>query len=133
MTVVSSFANFVADITGSTLGQDMFIGLAPSVNAVDDSIWWIVENGGGVTLKNATGEMIKSYQYNIYYRDRDYMLVSDTMFSLEETLNCDECSQLEGYDTIEIEATSFPIDNDLDVGDKKIGLLQVTITTYKEC
>lgn len=133
MSLVSAFASYLQGVTGTTLGQTLFIGEAPSSRKVADAIWWIVENGGGIIQKNATGESRKSYQFNVFYRDRDYEAIKDAMYALEEDLNCDNCSQISGYDTIDIEATTFPIDNDLDSEDRKVGLLQVNITTYKEC
>lgn len=133
MSLVSAFATYLQGVTGTTLGQTLFIGQAPSSNKVADAIWWIVENGGSVIRKNATGEATKSYQFNVFFRSRDYEAIKDALYALEEDLNCDNCSQISGYDTIDIEATSFPIDNDLDSEDRKVGLLQVTITTYKEC
>lgn len=133
MSLVESFATYLAGITGTTLGQTLFIGEAPSSDKVADSIWWVKENGGGVIQKNLTGEARKSYQIEVYYRNRNYELVKDAMSDLEEDLNCDGCSQLSGYDTIDIEAMTFPIDADIDNEDRKIGLLQANITTYKEC
>lgn len=133
MNLAEAFATHLATLTGTTLGQTLFIGEAPSSNKVADAIWWIVENGGGVLRKNSTGEAQKNYQINVFYRDRDYKAVKDAMYALEEDLNCDGCSQLSGYDTIDIEAITFPIDNDLDNEDRKIGLLQANITIYKEC
>lgn len=133
MSLVSAFATYLAGVTGTTLGQTLFIGEAPSSKKVADAIWWIVENGGSVLQKNATGEATKSYQFNVFFRSRDYEAIKDGLYELEEDLNCDNCSQISGYDTIDIEATTFPIDNDLDSEDRKVGLLQVNITTYKEC
>lgn len=133
MNLVEAFATHLATLTGTTLGQTLFIGEAPSSDKVADSIWWVVDNGGGVLNKNATGEARKNYQISIFYRNRNYKAVKDALFTLEESLNCDGCTQLSGYDTIDIEAITFPIDNDLDSEDRKIGLLQANITTYKEC
>lgn len=133
MSLVSAFATYLQGVTGSTLGQTLFIGEAPSSKKVADAIWWVIENGGGIVAKNATGETRKSYQFNVFFRSRDYEAIKNAMSTLEEDLNCDNCSQISGYDTIDIEATTFPIDNDLDSEDRKVGLLQVTITTYKEC
>jgi len=133
MNLVESFATYLTTVTGTTLGQTLFIGQAPSSDKVADSIYWVVENGGGILSKNATGESMKNYQIDVFYRSRDYEAVKDAMYTLEETLNCDGCTQLSGYDTIELEAMTFPIDNDIDSEDRKIGLLQANITTYKEC
>lgn len=133
MSLISAFATYLAGVTGTTLGQTLFIGNAPSSDKVADAIWWIRESGGGIIQKNATGESRKSYQIDVFYRSRDYEAIKTAMSTLEEDLNCDNCSQLSGYDTIDIEALTFPIDNDIDSEDRKIGLLQVNITTYKEC
>lgn len=133
MNLADSLATHIASLLSLTLGQDLFIGQAPSSIKVADDIWWIVDNGGGIVQKNATGESQKSYQFNIFGRNRNYETLKDSIATLEEDLNCDDCTQLSGYDTIDIEATSFAIDNDLDAEDRKLGLLQVTITTYKEC
>lgn len=102
------------------------------MNAVD-SLWWIIDSGGSPLSRNQTGETTKEYQVQIFYRDRNYKSVKNKLFSLEEDMNCDGCTQLSGFETVDMEATTFPIDNDLDSEDRKVGLLQVTITTYKEC
>lgn len=133
MNLVESFATYLATLTSSVLGQTLFIGEAPSSNKVADSIWWVIASGGAKEIKLATGEAVKNYQIEVYYRNRDYEAVYSAMQSLEEDLNCDGCTQLDGYDTLEIEATTFPIDNDLDDEDRKVGLLSVTLRTFKEC
>lgn len=134
MTLIEAFATYLQDtLSVATLGQDLFIGEAPSSNKVPDSIWWIVSNGGSPVLKNSTGESLKRYQVQIFYRNRDHKAVEDALFNLEEDLNCDGCSQLTGIETVDIEAITFPVDNDIDDEDRKVGLLQVNLTTYKEC
>jgi hypothetical protein len=133
MNISESFAEYLVSLGIGTLGQNIFIGNAPSSNMVIDSIWWIVSSGGNPIRRNSTGESLKSYTINVFYRDRDYKTVYDELNTLEESINCDNCTALNDYDTISIEANSFPIDNDLDNEDRKVGLLQVNLTTYKEC
>ncbi len=133
MTVVESFAAYLQALGIGTLGQDLWIGEAPSSMNSVDTLCWIVASGGSPLVTNQTGEMTKEYQVQIFYRDRDYKDVSTVLFGLEEELNCDGCTQLSGFDTVDMKATQFPIDNDLDSEDRKVGLLSVTITTYKEC
>jgi len=111
----------------------LFIGRAPSSNEAADELWWVIGNGGTPLSRASTGETVKNYQVQVYYRSRDYQRIADAMQQLEEDLNCDRCTPLEGFDTLDIEATVFPIDNDLDSEDRKVGLLQVSLTTYKEC
>ena len=133
MNISESFAEYLVNLGIGTLGQNIFIGNAPSSNQAPDSIWWIVANGGSPIRRNSTGEMLKSYKIDVFFRDRDYKTVYNELNSLEESINCDGCPELDEYDTISIEANSFPIDNDLDNEDRKVGLLQINLTTYKEC
>lgn len=133
MTIARSFVTFLETLGLGTFEVDIFIGDAPSSQNVPDSIWWLIVNGGSPELKASTGELVKNYQIQIYYRNRNYQTVYDNMFTLEEQLNCDGCTQLDGFETIDIEATTFPVDNDLDVEDRKVGLLQANIRTYKTC
>jgi len=133
MNLIEAFAGYLATFTGTTLGQTLFIGEAPSSDKVADSIWWVVENGGSIVKKNASGEATKSYALDVFYRSRDSKAIKDAMFSLEEDLNCESCSQISGYDIMSIEAITFPVDRDIDSEDRKIGLLQVNLITYKEC
>lgn len=133
MTITSSLASYLQTLGIATLGQDLIIGRAPSVKETQDDIWWILSSGGGIVQKNQTGEARKSYTALIYRRGRNYREIDDELQQLEEDLNCDGCTQLDGFETIDIEATTFPTDDDLDSADRKVGLIQVTVTTYKEC
>lgn len=132
MSVASSFATYLASTVGSTIGQDLFIGLAPSSQQATDSLWWIVPSGGQKEIKLPTGEALKRYTIDIYYRNMDYQTVYEELSDLEETLNLDGCTQLSGYETVDVEAFIFSIDQDLDAEERKIGLLQVNITLFKE-
>lgn len=133
MNLVDAFAAYLVSLGIGTLGQDIFIGGAPSSDVANDNIWWIVSNGGGPIKKNSTGESMKQYQVEIHARNRDYKTILDNLYQLEERVNCDSCTQLDGIDTIDMIATVFPVDNDLDSEDRKTGMLQVNLTTYKEC
>lgn len=132
MNITRAFAEYLATITASTIGQDLFIGQAPSSDKAPDSIWWVSGSGGDVTTRVKSGENLKSYLIEVHYRNRNYQTVYENMQSLEERLNDDPCTQLNGFDTVDIEATTFPVDDDLDAEDRKVGLLQATITIYKE-
>ncbi len=133
MNIIESFANYLQGLGIATLGQTLFIGNAPSSNRVSDAIYWIIESGGSPLSINSTGESLKTTSIEIYYRDRDYKNVYDKLSTLEETISCNGCVQLNGFDIIKIEVTSYPIDSDLDSEDRKIGMLQVNTLTYKEC
>lgn len=131
--IAQSFANYLQGLGIATLGQDLWIGEAPNSNEVPDNIWWILAFGGSPIRKNGTGEATKQYQIQVFARNTNPRVIASAMSQLEEDLNCDGCSQLDGFDTIDIEATVFPIDQDIDSEDRKVGLLQATLTTYKEC
>jgi hypothetical protein len=48
MNLSESFADYLETLSGATLGQDLFIGNAPSSNKVQDTIYWIVATGGNI-------------------------------------------------------------------------------------
>lgn len=133
MNIAESFATYLQTLGIATLGQDLFIGNAPSSNRVSDSMYWIIESGGSPLSKNSTGELLKSTTIEVYYRDRNYKNVYDKINTLEETISCAGCIQLNGFDIIKLDVVSYPIDRDLDAEDRLVGLLQVNILSYKGC
>ncbi len=133
MNIAETFATYLQTLGIATLGQTLFVGNAPSSNRVSDSIYWIVESGGSPLSQNKTGETIKSTTLEIYYRDINYKNVYDKLNSLEDSLTCSGCVQLNGFDIIKIDVVSYPIDQDLDNESRKIGMLQVNLVSYKEC
>lgn len=123
----NAFATYLDANTSFTIGQDLYIGTAPTS---PDAICWVIASGGDTERKLKTGERMKSYLIEIRYRNRNYQTVYDTLQTIEELLNADDCPTLIGFDTVSIEATTFPIDEDLDSSGRKIGLVVVTISTY---
>lgn len=133
MNISEAFADFLETQTGSVLGTDLFIGQAPSSNKVPDTIWWMVATGGSRTTDTVSGEALKSYTVEVYYRSRDYQQVYDELQALEITLNCSECVELEGFVTVQIRASVLSIDTDLDAEERKVGLLQADLSVYERC
>lgn len=131
MNIVDSFAEYLQDLGIATLGQDLFIGEAPSSKQVSNSIWWIIDDGGNNQLDLSTGEKIKIHRISVYNRGNNYQTVKDDIHEAELLINDDGCTQLNGYETLDIEVATFPIDNDIDSEDRKVGLLQVNLKTYK--
>lgn len=140
MTLTDAFVDYLEPVIGATFGQDLFVGEAPSSgnnvpngNPVPDALWWLVTSGGTPDIKLLSGEKVKNYLIEINYRNRDGQVVAQKMHDLEEELNCSGCVQLTGFETFEIEATTFPVDQDLDSEDRRVGLLQATVRIYKSC
>lgn len=111
-----------------TFGTDIFTPLAPL--DIPNRAWTVSGGGGGNIQKNQTGEKVKNYLLSIYYRNSDAQDVDETLQAFEELINSKGCEELTGFDTIELEATSFPSDQDLDNEERTVGLVQVTITVY---
>lgn len=129
MNITKSFAEFMqANSYGSLTGKTLFIGGAPL--DVADAIWWIISGGGSSSSTNATGQRMKNYLINVFYRDTDQEQVYEKLQAFEQFINSGDCTQLAGYDTVEMEATTFPTDQDLDNEDRTVGMVQVTLTTY---
>ena len=91
-----------------------------------------MSGGGSSSIKNQTGERVKDYLVSVFYRNVDAEDVYESLQELEEDLNSKECLELEDYETVEIEAVSFPADQDLDSEDRTVGLLQVNLRVYQD-
>lgn len=130
MNIVESFSTYIEGLSGATLGTNLFIGGVPL--SAPSSCYWIIGTGGSINLDLKTGEKIKTYTIQIYYRNTDAEAVYDNLQSLEELINSDNCTTLSGYDTIDMTAVSFPVDRDIDDEDRTVGLLETNITIYKE-
>ena len=133
MNISKSFADYLVTLTGSTLGQDFFIGQAPSSNKVVDTIFWTVATGGSIVGDNVTNEAMKAYTIEIYYRSRNYGQVLEQLQDLDITLNCASCITLEDFVVVQSRATLLGIDDDLDNEDRKVGLIQNDIIVYEAC
>lgn len=129
MNIARSFVQFMEGELSATFGTDIFIGGAP-IDA-QDRIWWVIAAGGTPIGKNNTGEKVKNYLLSVFYRNTDAEDVYETIQGFEDLINAGQCKELNGYDTIELEATTFATDQDIDNEDRTIGLIQVTITIYQ--
>ncbi len=128
MNIVKSFSDFLETEGFGTLGVDIYLGGVPQ-GAPDSSIW-LMSGGGSPVLRTKTNEMVKQYLISIFMRSLDPEELYDDIQALEELINAEACPSLTGYEVVEMRATSFPTDNDLDNVERTIGLIQVTLTTY---
>ena len=129
-TVGEAFVSFLQDKGIGTFGEDLFLGELP-LDAPDNS-WLVVVGGGNPELVTADGSMIKLYTFNIYHRSLAGKEIERELFSLEEDLNCADCINLEGFETIYSRATNFAQDMDLENENRRIGLLQAQIRLFKQ-
>lgn len=129
MTVQRSLAKWMQDNGFGTYNSNLFIGSVPQ-NAPIAS-WWIIGGGGSPTVKNETGEKMKAYLFNILYRSTDSEDVDLKLQSLEEKANSKDCLSIEDYETIEMEASGFQSDGDIDAEDRTIGSVEMTIIVYQ--
>ena len=129
-TVGEAFVKFLQDKIGGTFGVDIFIGELP-LSAPDDC-WLVVVSGGNPDTVTLDGGMIKIYTFNIYRRSLAGKKIERDLFSLEEQLNCSQCVDLEGFETIYSRAVQFAQDIDLDNANRRIGLLQAQVRLFKQ-
>jgi hypothetical protein len=131
-TVSEAFIKFLEDQAIATFGTNLFLSQVPLT--APDTCYWVLTNGGAIIQRLSTGEKVKQYFVSVYHRSPKAKNLERDLFSLEELLNCVNCVQLEGFEVLEIEATQFPSDDDLDNEDRRVGLLQANIKIYKkEC
>ena len=129
MNIAEAFVEYMEDLTMGTLGTNIYISSVPQ--EAPDAVWWVVKSGGSPVRKNSTGERVKDYNLSVFYRDIDAEQVYELIQDFEEEINSKGCIQLDGYDTIEMEATVFPTDQDLDNEDRVVGLISIRITVYQ--
>ena len=129
MNIAEAFVEYMEDLSMGTLGSTIYINSVPQ--KAPDAVWWVVKSGGSPVRKNSTGERIKDYTLSVYYRDTDAEQVYELMQDFEEEINSKGCIQLDGYDTIEMEASVFTADQDLDNEDRVVGLISVRISVYQ--
>lgn len=129
MTIQRSLAQWMEDNGFGVFGTNLFIGSVP-LNAPVAS-WWIIGGGGSPVLKNDTGEKMKAYVFSVLYRNTDSEDVDTKLQALEELVNGKTCHSLDDYDTIELEATGFQTDQDIDSEDRTLGAVEITITVYQ--
>lgn len=128
MNITESFVEYLESKLFGTLGTDIFIGTIPQ--DAPDNCYLLIGAGGSPLARNQTGEVIKNYSIDLYYRNLSAEAVYNTMQSLEIEINKANCTQLTGFDTMEMQATLFPSDQDIDNQDRTVGLVQVLIKTY---
>lgn len=130
-TVSEAFIKFLEEKSIGTFGTNIFLSQVPL--DAPDTCFWILTSGGATVQKLKTGERVKQYFTSINYRSDKAKNIERDLFSLEELLNCAECVNLEGFEILEIDATQFPSDEDLDNEDRRVGLLQASVSLYKTC
>ena len=129
-TVGEAFIKFLETEIPATFGEDLFLGEFP-LKAQDES-WLVVVSGGNPELVTADGGMVKLYTFNVFRRSLIGKEIERQLFSLEEKLNCSNCVNLEGFETIYSRATNFAQDIDLENENRRIGLLQAQVRLFKQ-
>lgn len=129
-TVGEAFRDFLVDKGIGVFGEDLYLGELP-LDAPDNA-WLIVVAGGSPEMVTLDGSMVKLYTFNIYRRTIAGKDLERELFSLEETLNCPTCVNLNGFETIYSRATQFAQDIDLENENRRIGLLQAQVRLFKQ-
>lgn len=129
MTVLKAFTEWMENNGFGVRGTNLYVGAVPK--KAPKASWWVVGGGGSPTLRSDTGEKMKAYVFSVFYRNIDAEDVDEKLQALEEKLNNKDCKELNGYETIDVEATGFASDNDLDGEDRVIGTVEATVTVYQ--
>lgn len=127
MNIAEEFTTWMEDSDLGTFGTDIYIGEAP-IDA-PSRCWWVVASGGNTSISAQTGERMKNYLLSVYFRSEPQD-VYDTLQSFEELCNGKDCIEFSNYDIIELQATQYASDQDLDSEERKVGLVQINLTVY---
>lgn len=129
-TVGEAFRDFLQGRGYGTFGVDLYLGNIP-LDAPDNA-WLITVAGGNPETVTLDGSMMKLYTFSVYRRAAKGVDIERDLFSLEETLNCASCLNLDGFETIYSRATQFAQDTDLENENRRIGLLQAQVKLFKQ-
>lgn len=129
MTVQRALAKWLQENGFGIFGTDLFIGSVPD-NAPTAS-WWIIGGGGSPTLRADTGEKMKAYIFSVFYRNTDSEDVDTKLQALEIKANDKSCKSLDDYETVDLEASGFQSDADIDLEDRTIGSVEITVLIYQ--
>lgn len=133
MTISQSFVKFLEEKGYGIFGQNIYLYRVPNSKKTETEILWLIPTGGYPSAINKTPEMIKAYQFLIYYRSNSARKVDEVMNDLEQTLNCSSCINLEGFELVSIRATQLPADQDLDSENRMVGSINCQLEVYKSC
>lgn len=128
-TVGEAFVKFLESISYGTFGTNLFLGEVP--DSAPAKTMWVITSGGSPEFTTLGGGMMKTYIVDINYRSTSGKDLERKLFALEEILNCTACVELEGFETIGIQAAQFSSDLDIDDESRRIGVLQATVRLYK--
>lgn len=133
MTISKAFVKLLEDKGYGIFGQNIYLYRVPNSKKTETEILWVIPMGGFPSSVNKTGEMIKAYQMAVYFRSNSAQKVDEVMNDLEQTLNCAQCVDLEGFELVSIRATQLPADQDLDSENRMVGTISVQLEVYKSC
>lgn len=133
MNIAQAFADYLEEIGFGILGVDLFISRVPSGTNAPGDAKWIVGRGGFQVYRTVTGEEGRQASLSLYMRSYDAQLVYDSLEALDARISCSGCLELEGYNVIEVETSGPFADQDLDDEERTVGLLEITVTLYRNC
>lgn len=133
MTISQSFVRMLEQKGYGVFGQNIFLYRVPNSLKTQTELFWIIPSGGQPVSTNPTGELVKAYQFLLYYRSNSAKKVDEVLSLVEEELNCSGCVQLDGFELVRMATTQFPADQDLDSENRMVGMLQVQLEIYKGC
>lgn len=130
MNIAEAFAAYLEEeLLLGTVGTDIFISRAPETPS---TMWWVRLEANTLSDTNITGEVIRPVTLSVYHRDINAKDVYDRLESLQDDLQAPECILLTGYTVIDVEVAGPFTDQDIDREERTVGVLQVTLTIYKE-
>lgn len=129
MNITEATARYLENLNYATIGTDLYIGQLP-VDAPDEA--YVVSSSSiDILFSNPTGEKRKRYQIELQYRTYDDQSCHDKIEKIETELNRKKCIDYYkqyGYDILDIQAISQPIDYDFE--NRSIGTIIITLEVY---
>ena len=133
MTVGVSLVKFLERKGYGVSGQNIFLFEVPNSLKTETEVLWIVTSGGQTVNRNRTGELIKNYQFYVYFRSTKAKRVDEVLDAMEKLFNCSSCVELEGYELVSLSANQYPTMQDPDSENRRFGFISIQMEVYEKC
>ena len=129
-TIGREVIDFLCNELDLVFGDDIFFMRVPTTGK--KPVFWLIQNGGYVDRQLKTRQKVKSYSYMLRYRDTKAKNVDETIFKVETILNRLSCIKFKNFQVYNVQVGSLGTDEDVDVQDRYVGSLSLTISIYDD-
>ena len=108
-------------------GVNAFLNILPDTNQVSGEAWWLIDTDSYVSQQMISKSKLKRYTLTLNYRHTKARVVDATILKIEQILNHTTCFQLPSYKVIQMQASNWNADQDVENENFYRGSLTITL------